>query len=156
MPGPPALLQAGFQTQLKSPHQSRSVSTQPCRAGGMCLGGSSVEGSQGGARHAVFPDSPEIPAGGRDSLWAHLYFNYFSDCSLRRAMAGGQIQQHCSGFSLQLPPILSTGWAGCCVCPAPGRARAAWKHPAAQAVGVERAARQAHVPFIPVRLQATG
>lgn len=108
----------------KSPHQSRSVSTQPCRAGGMCLGGSSVEGSQGGARHAVFPDSPEIPAGGRDSLWAHLYFNYFSDCSLRRAMAGGQIQQHRSGFSLQLPRILSTGWAGCCVCPAPGRARA--------------------------------
>lgn len=46
-------------------------------------------------------------------------------------------------FFLQLPPLLSAGWAGCCVCPAPGRARAAWKHPAAQAVGVERAARQA-------------
>lgn len=131
----------GFKPQQKCQHPEQSS-----------LGGSRVEGSQGGASHAVPPDSPEIPPGGRDSLWAHLYFNYFSGCSLCRAVAGGQTRQHCSGFSCSS----HHPWAQCCVCPAPGRARAAWKSPAAQAVGVERAARQGKQPFIPVRLRATG
>lgn len=83
----------------KKPPPSRSVSTQPCRAASVRLGGSRVEGRQGGASHAVSPDPPETPPGGRDSLWAHLYFSYSGDCSLCRVMAGGQTQQRCSGFS---------------------------------------------------------
>lgn len=93
-----------------------------------------------------------LPPRGRHSLWAHLYFSYFSDCGLGRAVADSQIQQtqHCYGFSLQLLRPLTPGWAGCCVCHAAG------SHPAPQAAGVETAAAQTHVPFIPVRLQATG
>lgn len=56
-----------------------------------------------------------LPPRERDSLWAHLYFSYFSDGSLCRPMAGSQIQQTAPWwlFLLLLRPLIP-GWAGYC------------------------------------------
>lgn len=118
-------------------------------------GGSRVEGRQGSTSHAVPPDSPEIPPGRREPLGSSI-FQLLQWLQLMQSRGWWSGTAALLRFFLQLPPPLRAGWAGCCVCPAAGWARATWKHPAAQAVAVERAARQGKQPFIPVRLLATG
>lgn len=121
-----------LQMEPKSTRHSTSVSTQASRAARKCLGGSGVEGKQEMQYMPCFQILRRLLPRGRDSLWAHLYFSYFSNCSLYRPMGGSQIQQtqHRYGFSLQLPRHLTPGRAGCCVCHTAGGTGAAskWIH----------------------------